>query len=122
MSHFTQPAEDLSRQAQEYIDLRLDDVKLHLVKGLSVSVSKLVGMILILGVATNLVLVLSFGLILLVGELVGSYAWSAIGVAVLLAIAVWILIRKRESLFKDTFVPLFVNLLFNDDDEDEKEK
>ena len=31
MSHFTQPAEDLSRQAQEYIDLRLDDVKLHLV-------------------------------------------------------------------------------------------
>ena len=54
------------------------------------------------------------------GELVGSYAWSAIGVAVLLAIAVWILIRKRESLFKDTFVPLFVNLLFNDDDEKEK--
>ncbi len=120
MSHFTQPAEDLSHKAQEYIDLRLDDLKLHLAKGLSISVSKLVGMILILGVATNLVLVLSFGLILLVGELVGSYAWSAIGVAVLLAIAVWILIRKRESLFKDTFVPLFVNLLFNDDDEKEK--
>ena len=121
MSNFTQPAEDLSHKAQEYIDLRLDDIKLHLAKGLSVSVSKLVGMILILGVATNLVLVLSFGIILLVGELIGSYAWSAIGVAALLAIAVWILIRKRESLFKDTFVPLFVNLLFNDED-DEKEK
>ena len=121
MSNFTQPAEDLSRKAQEYIDLRLDDVKLTLVKGLSISVSKLVGMILILGVATNLVLVLSFGIILLVGELIGSYAWSAIGVAVLLGIAVWILIRKRESLFKDTFVPIFVNLFFNDDDDEKKE-
>lgn len=121
MSRFLQPAEDLSRKAQEYIDLRLDEMKLSAAKGLSVSVSKLVGMILLVGTATNLVLVLSFGLILLIGELINSYAWAALGVAVLLGIALWILIRKRDRLFKDTFVPLFVNLFFSDDDDEKAE-
>ena len=101
MSQFSRPAEDLSREAQEYIDLRLEDVKLRTVKGLSVTASKLVGMILLLGIAINLVLVLSFGVILLVGELIG----------------LWILVRKRDTLFRDTFVPLFVKLFFSDDDD-----
>ncbi|MBQ3765471.1 MAG: hypothetical protein II874_01875 [Bacteroidales bacterium] len=117
MSQFSRPAEELSREAKEYVDLRLEDVKLRTVKGLSLTASKLVGMILLLGVAINLALVLSFGIILLVGELIGSYAWAALGVAVLLGIVLWILIRKRDTLFKDTFVPLFVKLFFSDDDE-----
>ena len=74
-------------------------------------------MILLLGIAINLVLVLSFGVILLVGELIGSYAWAALGVAALLAIGLWILVRKRDTLFRDTFVPLFVKLFFSDDDD-----
>ena len=118
MSNFSKPAENLSREAKEYIDLQIENVKLRTAKGLSVTASKLVGFILIIGVASSLMLALSFGLILLIGELIGSYAWSAIGVAVLLGIGLWILIRKRDSLFKDTFVPLFIKLFFNDDDED----
>ena len=117
MSNFSKPAEDLSREAKEYIDLQLDNVKLQTARGLSVTASKLVGFILIIGLASSVVLALSFGLILLVGELVGSYAGAALGVAVLLGIALWILIRKRGTLFKDTFVPLFMNLFFNDDDD-----
>ena len=118
MSNFSKPAEDLSREAKDYIDLRLEDVKLRTARGLSVAASKLVGYILILSVATSLILALSFGLIMLVGELIGSYAWAALGVAVLLGVGLWILIRKRDLLFKDTFVPLFLNLFFNDDDDD----
>lgn len=120
MNPFSKPAEELSREAKEYLDLRLDDIKLRTAKGLSISLSKLVGMLVIVGVALGLLLILSFGLILLLGELTGSYAWSAIGVAVLQGVALWILIRKRDGLFKDTFVPVFIDLLFSDDDEDEK--
>ena len=61
MSNFTQPAEDLSSRTKEYVDLRLDELKLAAAKGLSITASKLVGLLLITGVATNLVIVLSFG-------------------------------------------------------------
>ena len=121
MTRFTEPAEDLSRRAKDYIDLRLDDVKLRAAKGLSITASKLVAFFLIIGVGTSLILALSFGLILLLGELIGSYAWSALGVSPLRPVGLWILIRRRDHLFKDTFVPLFINLFFNDDD-DEQEK
>lgn len=121
MTHFTEPAENLSRKAKDYIDLRLDDIKLRTAKGLSVTASKLVAFFLIAGVGTSLILALSFGLILLIGELIGSYAWSAFGVSVLLALGLWILIRRRDHLFKDTFVPLFINLFFNDDDDEQEE-
>ena len=121
MTRFTEPAEDLSRKAKDYIDLRLDDVKLRTAKGLSITASKLVAFFVIIGVGTSLILALSFGLILLIGELIGSYAWSAFAVSVLLALGLWILIRRRDRLFKDTFVPLFVNLLFNDDDDEQEE-
>ena len=121
MTRFTQPAEDLSRKSKEYIDLRLDDVKLRTARGLSITASKLVAFMLILGVGTSLILALSFGLILLIGELVGSYAWSAIGVAVLEGLGLWILIRRRDHLIKDTFVPLFINLFFMDDDDETEE-
>ena len=121
MTRFTEPAEDLSRKAKEYIDLRLADVKLRTARGLSITASKLVAFFLIIGVGTSLILALSFGLILLIGELIGSYAWSAFGVSVLLALGLWILIRRRDHLFKDTFVPLFINLFFNDDDDEQEE-
>lgn len=120
MNPLSKPAEELTREAKEYLDLRLDDVKLRTAKGLSISLSKLVGMLVIVGVALSLLLVLSFGIILLAGELLGSYAWAALGVAALLGFALWILIRKRETLFKDTFVPVFIHLLFSEDDEDKK--
>ena len=134
MTRFTEPAEDLSRRAKDYIDLRLDDIKLRTAKSLSMTASKLVAFFIIISVGTSLALALSFGLILLIGELIGSYAWSligeligsyawsAFGVSVLLAIGLWILIRRRDRLFKDTFVPLFVNLFFNNDDDEQEEQ
>ena len=121
MSQFTEPAEDLSRKAKEYIDLRLDDIKLRAAKGLSITASKLVAFFIIISVGTSLALALSFGLILLIGELIGSYARSAFAVSDLLALGLWILLRRRARLFKATFGPLFVNLLFNDDDDEQEE-
>jgi len=63
------PVKGLSDEAREYLDLRLDDVKLRTVRGLSVAMSRIVTTIVILSVASALLLVLSFGLILLLGKL-----------------------------------------------------
>ena len=112
-SRFSQPAEELFDKTREYVDARADDVKLRLVKGLSVSVSKLLGLILFLGVAFGFVLVLSFGLILLLAEWFNiSYGVTAIIVAGVLLVASVVLFLIRDKLFQSGFVRLFVRLFF----------
>lgn len=113
MSDFSQPAEDLGREAKAYLDARLDDLKLRTVKGLSISMSKLAALSLLFGVFTAFVLALSFGLVLLLGAVMGGkYALAALLVALLLGIVLALLILFREKLFRNTFVPVFVKLFF----------
>ena len=116
MSDFTRPVEELTAAAKEYVDLRADDLKLRTAKGLSVTAAKLVGLILILGVVTVLLLVLSFGIVLLAGEWLGSYAGAAFIVAGVLGVVLLVLLKLRDRLFQGTFVSLFVKLFFSDDE------
>ena len=51
MGNFTRPVEELGKEASEYIDLRIDDLKLTTAKGLSMTLSKLLYMLLVLFVA-----------------------------------------------------------------------
>ena len=118
MSDFTRPAEELSAQARQYVDLRLDDLKLRTARGLSMTLTKLVGLFLMLGVLTALVLVLSFACVLLLGELFGSYAGAAFVVAGVLLVGFVLLYVFRNRLFKDAFVPLFVKLFFPASDDE----
>jgi hypothetical protein len=118
MSNFSKPAEDLGQSAREYVDLKVDDLKLRTVRGLSLSVSKILSMILIVGVASTILLALSFGLILLFGELIGSYGWAALIVAGVLCIILGVLYLLRNKLFRDSFVQLFVKLFFGSGDEE----
>ena len=41
MVSFTRPVQDLGKEASDYIDLRIDDLKLRTAKGLSMTLSKL---------------------------------------------------------------------------------
>lgn len=127
MSDFTRPARELLDASREYADSKADEVKLQVVKGLSISLSKLVSLLIIVCVGMALLLVLSFGLILLLGEVMGKrYGLAAISVAVVLAIALLILYIRRDSLLRNTFVPVFMKLFFpldedNADDDTGKE-
>lgn len=128
MSEFSRPAKELLDASREYADTKADEVKLQVVKGLSISLSKLVSMLIIVCVGMALLLVLSFGLILLLGDLMGKrYGLAAISVAVVLAIAFLILYIKRDDLLRNTFVPVFMKLFFpleeeeSEDDNDGKE-
>ncbi|MCR5017455.1 MAG: hypothetical protein K6A64_01500 [Bacteroidales bacterium] len=124
MSEFSRPAKELLDASREYADTKADEVKLQVVKGLSISLSKLVSTLIIVCVGMALLLVLSFGLILLLGDLMGKrYGLAAISVAALLAVAFLILYIRREQLLRNTFVPVFMKLFFpvDEDDNDGKE-
>ena len=118
MEGFSAPAGELASEAREYIDLKVEEVKLRTAKGLSVSVSKLLGMVLILGVLSSVLLVLSFGCILLFGEAIGSYGWAALSVAGVLIVLLVVLFFLKDKLFSGSFVKLFIKLFFGDGEDD----
>lgn len=120
MSEFTRPVENLSQSAREYVDLRVEDLKLRTAKGLSVSLNHLLSMILVLFSGTIALLALSFGCILLLGQAVGSYALGAFIIAAVLAIVTWVLFRLRGKLFLNGFIKLFLGLFFEENVEDEE--
>ena len=115
MSEFTRPIEELGQEASEYIDLRLDDLKLRTAKGLSMTLSKLLYMLLVLFVVSIVLTAVAIGGVMLLGELIGSYAGGAAIVAAFFLLILGVLIMLRKRLFRDTFVPLFVKMFFDDD-------
>ena len=115
MGEFTRPIEDLGKEASEYIDLRLDDLKLRTAKGLSMTLSKLLYMLLILFVVSIILTAVAIGGVMLLGELIGSYAGGAAIVAAFFLLILGVLLLLRKKLFRDTFVPLFVKMFFDDD-------
>lgn len=117
MSEFLEPLSDLSQTAKEYIDLRVDEVKLKTAKGLSVSIGRILSYMVLLFVAANLLLVLSFAAVLFLGDALKSYGLAALIVSAALAVILFVLFLLRNKLFRGGFVKLFVKLFFPVQDE-----
>lgn len=115
---FAKPAEDLTRSAAEYIDLKIDELKLRTAKGLSVTINKVLVAILLLSIANIVLLAAAFGIVLLLGELTGSYTVGALSVAGFFLLVLIILYIFRNKLFLNSFVKLFVGLFFEDDNKE----
>jgi len=115
MSDFTRPVEELGKEAAEYADLRITDLKLKTAKGLSLTLSKLLYMLLVLFVVSVILTSLAIGGVFWIGELVGSYAGGALIVCGFFLLVLGILILLRKRMFRDTFVPLFAKIFFEED-------
>ena len=115
MGDFTRPVEDLGEKVSEYIDLRLDELKLKTAKGLSLTLSKLLYMLLVLFVVSIIMISIALGGVRWIGELVGSYAGGAGIVAGFFLLVLGVLFLLRKKMFRDTFVPLFIDLFFDED-------
>lgn len=115
MGNFTRPVEELGKEASEYIDLRIDDLKLTTAKGLSMTLSKLLYMLLVLFVVSIIFISIAIGGVMWIGEMIGSYAGGAAIVAAFFLLLLGVLVLLRKRLFRDTFVPLLVNLFFDED-------
>lgn len=115
MGDFTRPVEELGKEASDYIDLRISELKLGAAKGLSMTLSKLLYLLLVLFVVSIILTSVAIGGVMWIGELIGSYAGGAGIVAAFFIIILVVLILLRKRLFRDTFIPLFVNMFFEDD-------
>ena len=115
MSDFTRPIEELGEEASEYVDLRINELKLTTAKGLSMTLSKLLYMLLVLFVVSIILTSLAIGGVMWIGEMIGSYAGGAAIVAAVFLLLLGVLILLRKRLFRDTFVPLLVKLFFEED-------
>lgn len=115
MSEFTKPIEDLGKNASEYVDARIDDLKLRTVKGLSLTLGRLLYMLLVLFIVSVILTALAIGGVMWIGELIGSYAAGAMIVAGVFAILLAVVILLRKRLFRDTFVPILIRIFFDED-------
>lgn len=121
-SNFTKPAEDVGKAASEYIDLKIDDLKLRAAKGLSLTVGRLLSMILVLSFVSVVLMALAFGGVLLLGDIINSYGLACFIIAVFYAIIAIVLWLLRKKLFVNGFVSLFVKLFFDNGSEDRSDE
>ena len=99
----------------DYVEARIDDLKLRTAKGLSLTLGKLLYMLLVLFIVSVILTALAIGGVMWIGELIGSYAAGAGIVAAVFAVILVVVILLRKRLFRNTFVPMFIKLFFDED-------
>lgn len=111
-NRFTAPVDKLVHETTGYINAQIDNVKLHSVKGLSQGTSAIAGLLLIFIIAGVFVITLSVGVVLWLGELMGSYAQAAFIMSGVLLLTIVVLILLRKKLFKSNFISMYTDIFF----------
>lgn len=99
---------------KDYVDLKVDELKLQATKGFSVALGRLTTTLLLVALLCLVLALLSVVLIQWLGVLTGSLAVSSsivCGVFLLVFIGLYLM---RRRLFRDTFVKMFVQIFFGD--------
>ncbi len=104
--------ETLENDIRRYVELKIDDLKLKAVDGLSVGVSRILSLMVVLMLGAIVLAAFAFGTVLLLGDLIGSWAAAAfiIGGIFLVALVAVLLIWK--NLFVNIFVKLFIDIFY----------
>ena len=107
--------ETLESYIRKYMDLRLEDLKLKAVDGLSVGVSRVLSMMVIIMLGAIVLAAFAFGTILLLGDLIGSWAAAAFIIGGVFLIALAVMLFFWRSLFLDIFVKLFIGIFYGNE-------
>jgi len=103
---------DINSGIRRYLELRIDEMKLKAVDGLSVGLSSLLALITILTVGAIAAIGIAFGLVLLLGDLIGNLAAAVLIVSGVFLILFVILILLRKRLFRNYFVRLLISIFY----------
>ena len=112
MNSFSAPADNLVHETRGYIDAQIDNVKLRAVKGLAQGTSAIAKLLLIFILLGAFLAALSFGLILLLGEILKSYALAAFIVSGVLLLVILLVVALRKVIFKNSFVAMYTDVFY----------
>ena len=107
--------DNITTQAEKYLGLKKEALKLKTVEGLSVGVSRFFTLMVMLLIAAISLAAIAFGLLILLGDLIGSWAASAFIIGGVFLIILVLLYVYRKKLFVDMFVQLFIGIFYEDE-------
>lgn len=100
---------------RNYLDLRLNELKLKTIDGLSIGVSRVLSMMLVVMLGAIALAAFAFGAVLLLGDLIGSWAGAAFIVGGIFLIVLSLLLIYWKRLFVNVFVKLFIGIFYEND-------
>ena len=109
------PKERSGQEIRKYQDLRVNDLKLRAVYGLSVGVGRVLSLMVILMLAAIVLAAFAFGTVLLLGDLIGSWAAAAFIIGGVFLIALIAVLMVWKKLFVDIFVKLFIGIFYENE-------
>ncbi|MBR5299227.1 MAG: hypothetical protein IKU36_03130 [Bacteroidales bacterium] len=109
------PKERMDSEIHKYLELRLNDLKLKTVDGLSVGVSRVLALMVVLMLAAIVLAAFAFGTVFFLGGLIGSWSAAAfiVGGIFLFVLIAALLLWKR--LFTDLFVKIFIGIFYGNE-------
>ena len=107
--------EQRENELRKYLDLRLNDMKLKAVDGLSTGVSSVLSIIAAVMLGAIVLATFAFGTVILLGESIGSWAAASfiVGGILILLLIVMLLLWKR--FFINIFVRLFISIFYGNE-------
>ena len=100
---------------RNYLDLRLNELKLKTIDGLSIGVSRVLSMMLVVMLGAIALAAFAFGAVLLLGDLIGSWAGAAFIIGGFFLIVLSLLLIYWKRLFVNIFVKLFIGIFYEND-------
>jgi hypothetical protein len=100
---------------RNYLDLRLNELKLKTIDGLSIGVSRVLSMMLVIMLGAIVLAAFAFGTVLLLGDLIGSWAVAAFIIGGLFLIILALILIYWKRLFVNIFVKLFIGIFYGND-------
>lgn len=107
---------EIAQETREYVDLRIDEAKLKLTRGLSTALGQTLSYLLIIAVLVIVLGLLALALLQWLNGLVGS-PWGTLIVSGVFLIGLGVLVLNRHKLFKDLFVKLFIDLFYDEEEQ-----
>lgn len=100
---------------EELIGMKTDELKLKTTRNLSIAFSRFFSLFVIMIMLMLSLLAFAFGGVLLLGDIIGSYAAGAFIVGGIFLVALIVLLCLRKKLFLNSFVRLFIKMFYGED-------